>query len=126
MDEEWCAIKEASDGAASVCRTWELKEVSEHGNEAPAVGIGPGKSGVLVYSEIVDYNLANNADEVFDETTVSTYSFAETIWIGYDNATSITKKVNFAKDQGLCGYFFWTVGYDRDWTLARAAIYLIL
>ncbi|XP_059635884.1 class V chitinase CHIT5a-like [Cornus florida] len=101
-------------------RTWKLKDPNEHGIGAPAVGAGPGFQGVMVYSDIVDYNLANSATVVYDEGTVSTYAYAGTDWIGYDGEISISNKVRFASAQGLGGYFFWAVGYDKNWTLSRA------
>ncbi|KAA8535297.1 hypothetical protein F0562_030300 [Nyssa sinensis] len=35
-------------------RTWQLKDPNEHGIGAPAVGIGPGNDGLMIYSDIVD------------------------------------------------------------------------
>nr|DAD27364.1 TPA_asm: hypothetical protein HUJ06_028832 [Nelumbo nucifera] len=105
-------------------RTWKLKDPSANGIGAPAVGVGPsrpGDSGVLLYHEVVDFNAANGATEVFDEKTVSTYSYAGADWIGYDNATSIRYKVEFARAKNLGGYFFWALGYDKDWTLSKEA-----
>ncbi|KAH6770314.1 Glycosyl hydrolase family protein with chitinase insertion domain-containing protein [Perilla frutescens var. hirtella] len=58
---------------------------------------------------------------VFDATTVSTYSYVGTDWIGYDDTTSIEHKIKFAKAQGLGGYFFWALGDDSNWTLAKTA-----
>ncbi|CAK9136606.1 unnamed protein product [Ilex paraguariensis] len=101
-------------------RTWELKDPNHHGIGDPAVGIGPGNLGVMTYSEIVDFNLGHNATEVFDEETVSTYSYGGKNWTGYDDTRSITDKVKFAKAQGLGGYFFWALGFDKNWTLSRA------
>ncbi|KAI3443982.1 hypothetical protein Pfo_000647 [Paulownia fortunei] len=74
-------------------RTWQLKDPNQHGIGDPAVGTGP----------------------------VSTYSYAGTNWIGYDDTTSVQYKVKFAKAQGLGGYFFWALGFDSNWDLARAA-----
>ncbi|XP_052200479.1 class V chitinase CHIT5a-like isoform X2 [Diospyros lotus] len=108
-------------GLPAYGRTWELKDPNEHGIGAPANGTGPGNGGVMVYSEIVDFNLENNATVVFDEETVSTYSYEGINWIGFDDRRSIGKKVEFARDIGLGGYFFWAVGFDKNWTLAEAA-----
>ncbi|KAK6156582.1 hypothetical protein DH2020_010830 [Rehmannia glutinosa] len=101
-------------------KTWELKDPNEHGIGDPAVGTGPG-GGTMIYSDILGFNSENNATVVFDNTTVSTYSYAGTNWIGYDDTTSVQYKVKFAKAQGLGGYFFWALGFDRNWDLARAA-----
>lgn len=101
-------------------RTWQLKDAKEHGIGDPAVGTGPGNGGVMSFDDIVAFNLVNNATEVYDNGTVSTYSYVGTSWIGYDNVESIENKVKFAKDLGLGGYFFWALGDDKNWTLASA------
>ncbi|KAL7190912.1 hypothetical protein ACSBR2_023061 [Camellia fascicularis] len=101
-------------------RTWKLKDPNQNGIGAPANGTGPGYLGVMKYSDIVDFNLANHASVVFDEETVSTYSYAGTDWIGYDDMESISNKVNFARANGLGGYFFWAVGFDKNWTISEA------
>lgn len=106
-------------------RTWELKDPNEHGIGAPAVGAGLG-GGVVVYSGVVAFNAANNATVVFDNTTVSTYSYVGTDWIGYDDTTSIQYKVRFAKAQGLGGYFFWALGDDSNWSLAKTGTKLYM
>ncbi|XP_030954760.1 class V chitinase CHIT5a-like [Quercus lobata] len=102
-------------------RTWQLKSPSENGIGAPAVGTGPGNNGVMKYIDIVEFNVTNAEGVVFDEQTVSMYSYAGTDWIGYDGPASIEKKVEFAKAQGLGGYFFWALGYDKDFTLSKTA-----
>lgn len=104
-------------------RTWQLKDPNEHGIGAPAVGTGPG-GGVMVYSDILGFNVENNATVVFDNTTVSTYSYVGTNWIGYDDGNSIGYKIKYAKAQGLGGYFFWALGFDSNWALAKAGIYV--
>lgn len=101
-------------------RTWKLKDPNEHGIGAPAVGTGPGNLGILSYAQIVDFNLANRATVVYDNETVSMYSYAGTSWIGYDGLISVTNKVKFAQAQGLGGYFLWAIGYDNNWALSKA------
>ncbi|KAF8400549.1 hypothetical protein HHK36_013848 [Tetracentron sinense] len=101
-------------------RTWRLKDPSVNGIGAPAVGVGPG-SGILVYSEVVDFNNENNATVKYDGETVSMYSFSGDSWIGYDDVQSIKVKIQFARSHGLGGYFFWALGQDKDWTISRQA-----
>lgn len=108
-------------GMPAYGRTWQLKDPNDHGIGAPAVGVGPGNGGIMQYKDIVDFNLANKATVLYDNATVSTYSYAGTNWIGYDDIRSIKDKIRFAKAQGLGGYFFWALGYDKNWTLAKAA-----
>ncbi|PIA45729.1 hypothetical protein AQUCO_01600164v1 [Aquilegia coerulea] len=100
--------------------TWQLKDPNVHGIGAPAVGTGPG-SGTFVYKDIVDYNVNNKATVVYDEKTVSTYSYSGASWIGYDDERSIKAKVEYAQDLGLGGYFFWILGNDKNWTLSIQA-----
>lgn len=100
-------------------RTWKLKDPNKHGIGEPAVGTGPG-NGLMLYTSIVDFNSQNNATEVYDEATVSTYSYSGTNWIGYDGLNSTETKVRFAKQHGLGGYFFWALGGDKNWTLSEA------
>lgn len=86
-------------------RTWQLKDSNDHGIGAPAIGTGPG-GGTMFYKDIADFNSANNAAVVYDNSTISTYPYAGTNWIGYDDTTSIKNKISYAKAQGLGGYFF--------------------
>ncbi|KAF8036759.1 hypothetical protein BT93_C2464 [Corymbia citriodora subsp. variegata] len=102
-------------------RTWKLKDPEVHGIGAPADGLGPGVNGVLTYSQIETFNKKNNATVKYDATTVSTYSFHGTSWVGYDNNVSTVAKVHRAQDLGLRGYFFWVLSYDREWTISTQA-----
>ncbi|TXG60797.1 hypothetical protein EZV62_012160 [Acer yangbiense] len=102
-------------------RTWKLKNPKRNGIGAPAVGVGPGNNGIMMYKDIVDHNLANGATVVYDDS-IAMYSYAGSDWIGYDGPTSITKKIEYAKYEGLGGYFFWALGYDDNkWTLSSLA-----
>nr|DAD27353.1 TPA_asm: hypothetical protein HUJ06_028821 [Nelumbo nucifera] len=89
-------------------RTWKLKDPSANGIGAPAVGGGFQRGQWL-------------RRRCSTKKTVSTYSYAGADWIGYDNATSIRYKVEFARAKNLGGYFFWALGYDKDWTLSKEA-----
>lgn len=99
-------------------RTWRLKDPTVHGIGAPALGVGPG-AGILTYSQIVDFNTVNCSTVKFDDETVAYYSYAGDSWIGYDDVKSVKRKVRFAKSRGLAGYFFWALGQDKNWTIAR-------
>ncbi|GMY35688.1 class V chitinase CHIT5a-like [Fagus crenata] len=55
------------------------------------VGTGPGNNGIMIYTDIEDFNVANDAAVVFTAQTVSTYSHAGTNWIGYDGPQSTEK-----------------------------------
>ncbi|OIS97182.1 hypothetical protein A4A49_21324 [Nicotiana attenuata] len=103
-------------------KTWKLKDPNDHRIGAPAIGVGPGTQGEMSYNDIVTFISENNATIVYNNETVSTYSYVGTNWIGYDDINSITAKIKYAKTQGIGGYFFWALGYDdSNWTLSRAA-----
>ncbi|PIA43600.1 hypothetical protein AQUCO_01900180v1 [Aquilegia coerulea] len=102
-------------------RTWKLKNHQTHGVGAPAIAVGPGDQGQLSFSQVVDFNKQQHARVVFDVATVSTYSYAGDIWIGYDGPLSTTLKIGYAKAHGLRGYFFWAVNGDMDWKISKQA-----
>jgi chitinase len=101
--------------------SWKLQSAGEVGIGAPATGVGI-KDGSVTYSDIRNFIETNTATEVFDNTTVSAYCYAGLDWIGYDNEQSVARKVVFAKQEALLGYFFWNVVQDTaDWALSRTA-----
>ncbi|KAJ9167260.1 hypothetical protein P3X46_021924 [Hevea brasiliensis] len=102
-------------------RTWKLKDPNLNGIGAPAVGLGPGDEGVLTFAEVVKFNEDNGATVLYDVETVSTYSYAGSSWIGYDDTLSTTTKIRFAQALGLRGYFFWTLSYDDEWKISMQA-----
>ncbi|EOY29370.1 hypothetical protein QUC31_020829 [Theobroma cacao] len=109
-------------GLASYGHTWKLQDPNVNGVGAPATGVGPGdEDGFFNYNAILMFNNINNATVKCDSTTVSYYSYTGDSWIGYDDVRSIKRKVRFAVFKGLAGYFFWALGYDKDWALSRQA-----
>ncbi|KAI8570457.1 hypothetical protein RHMOL_Rhmol01G0035500 [Rhododendron molle] len=101
-------------------RTWTLENPTSHGIGAPARGIRPGDGGTMTYAEIVRFNRQHNVGEIYDQDTVSAYSYAGTTWIGYDNVRSTTTKIQYAQRLGLRGYFFWQIAGDHEGTISRA------
>ena len=100
-------------------RAWKLEDPNVHGLGAPAVGPATNTDGTLDYDEIMKFNEKNGASVVFDNVSVSYYSYAGSTWITYDDVGSIGKKVQYARLLGLRGYFFWALGKDKDWALSR-------
>ncbi|KAL7093347.1 hypothetical protein ACP275_11G035700 [Erythranthe tilingii] len=107
-------------------RTWQLKDPRSYGIGAPAVGVGPGpdRTGVLNYADVVKFNKDNKAKVVRDLETVSVYSVAGNYWVGYDDTTSVTVKIGYARGLGLRGYFFWAVNGDYKWKISKRASHL--
>ncbi|MBA0778791.1 hypothetical protein Gotri_006607 [Gossypium trilobum] len=114
-------------GLASYGHTWKLQDPNINGIGALATGVGPGDElGFFDYYAILDFNKENNATVKYDRTTVSYYSYAGDTWIGYDDVKSIKWKVWFARVKGLAGYFFWALGYDKEWALSRQGDNILL
>ncbi|KAI3801748.1 hypothetical protein L1987_29862 [Smallanthus sonchifolius] len=102
-------------------RTWKLKDPSLYGIGAPAVAIGPGIKGAMLYAKVQEFNNQNNAKVVYDKPTVSYYSVAGTSWIGYDDVKSIKLKIKYAQSLNIGGYFFWAINADQEWKISRQA-----
>lgn len=100
-------------------KTWVLKDPNSHEIGSAAVSVGPGDVGVLTNVEIEELNKKNGAKIEHDMETVSTYSYAGSVWVGYDDSVSATLKVGFAQALGIRGYFFWALGYDSEWKISR-------
>ncbi|KAJ7556805.1 hypothetical protein O6H91_05G099800 [Diphasiastrum complanatum] len=107
-------------GLAMYGRSWILKNTSDTGIGAAAVGAGI-DDGTPFYYQIVDLINSTNATVVYDETSASVFTYSDTMWIGFDDPRSISTKVAFLKNRGLLGYFFWTASFDYKWSLATAA-----
>ncbi|XP_042402967.1 class V chitinase CHIT5-like [Zingiber officinale] len=103
-------------------RTWRLTDSNQNGVGAPAAGTGPGTDGVLRYSEVVQFNRDNGATVIHDVNWGEAYSYAGTSWVGYDDAWTAERKVEYARGPGIGGYFFWSIGQDdAAWTVTTAA-----
>ncbi|XP_071696430.1 class V chitinase CHIT5-like [Rutidosis leptorrhynchoides] len=107
-------------GLALYGRTWTLNNPDMHTIGSPA-GPRNGDGGALTYSDIIEFNRVNNANEVYDSVRVSWYCYSGTTWISYDKNNSIASKVGYARTQGLNGYFFWRIGQDLTWELPSTA-----
>ncbi|KAL4579312.1 hypothetical protein LXL04_015453 [Taraxacum kok-saghyz] len=100
--------------------TWSLADPNVNTVGAQTIGTGPG-SGLLVYSDVINFNEENNSTVVFDNNMVSYYSYSGDSWVSYDDVRSIELKVRYAQNRSLGGYFFWALGQDLDWTISSAA-----
>lgn len=106
-------------------RTWLLKDPRSYGIGAAAIDVGPGpdRTGVLTFAEVVEFNRERKAKVVHDLETVSVYSVADGYWVGYDDSTSVTVKIGYARGVGIRGYFFWAVNGDYKWRISKRGIY---
>lgn len=65
-----------------------------------------------------ELNKENGATVIYDLESVSTYSYAGSTWIGYDDPMSTSIKIGFAQAVGLHGYFFWALSFDHKWEIS--------
>lgn len=111
-------------GLPLFAHTWRLAHPEAHEVGAPAVGVGPGgESGILTFAEVEEFNRRERARVVYDNVTVSAYSYVGEWWLGYDNTASVRKKIKFARGMGLRGYFFWDVSGDKKWKISKQGVF---
>ncbi|KAI5055054.1 hypothetical protein GOP47_0030199 [Adiantum capillus-veneris] len=111
-------------GLASYGRTWYLESpATSNGIGAAATGAGP----VYSYDMVQSFIQSSSATCRRDSTvSVGVYCYglvgsSQTLWVGYDDATSISAKVNYLKGRQMGGYFFWRLGFDGNGVLAAQA-----
>ncbi|GMN68313.1 hypothetical protein TIFTF001_037372 [Ficus carica] len=99
---------------------WRLVDANRNGLYAPANGPALAGDSTLGYTEIKKFIADNQnvGETVFNGTVVTDYCYAGTTWIGYDDEQSISRKVSYAKNRGLLGYFGWHAGADSDMILS--------
>ncbi|ETE66627.1 Chitinase-3-like protein 2, partial [Ophiophagus hannah] len=88
---------------------------SQNGVKAPTSGPGTAgiytkESGFLAYYEICDFK--NGATTKVIESQKVPYSFKGNQWVGYDDVSSITNKVQYLKKQNLGGGMVWALDLD--------------
>lgn len=106
-------------GLAYYGKIWNLTSLSNTSVGAPARSGGD----PIIYRDIVAYIQQGGATVVYDNTTVSMYSYkSDLTWIGYDNPDTIAAKVRYAKSRKLRGFFAWALHHDTtNWALQSAA-----
>ncbi|KAJ1379775.1 Glycoside hydrolase family 18, catalytic domain [Sesbania bispinosa] len=105
--------------------SWRLVNAGDHGLFAGANGAAAAHDGGAIgYGDIINnYIHGQNAQTVYNPTFGTDYCYSGTTWIGYDDTQSITAKVNYAKENGLIGYFAWQIAHDFNWTLSQTGEY---
>ncbi|XP_031287982.1 putative cysteine-rich receptor-like protein kinase 20 [Pistacia vera] len=105
---------------------WTLKNPED--NSFGAAATGPAifvnsTRGYMPYKAIKNYiaEYGSNVLIMYNDTYVMNYCTMGTYWIGFDAVEAIKKKVSYAKDKGLLGYYVWLVSYDLNWELSEAA-----
>lgn len=99
-------------------RTFTLASPDNSGFLAPATGPGPAgpvtrEAGYLGYNEICSQLKTSAKGKVTrDPQVVAPVAVIGNVWIGYDDAESLTAKVQFARSLGLAGAMVWSIETD--------------
>ncbi|CAI5486520.1 unnamed protein product [Closterium sp. Naga37s-1] len=75
----------------------------------------------LSYKEIEQLVTTGGYTAKLDAPTFSMYAVKGDQWVGYDDPSTITTKVQFAKAQGYGGWFCWRLDQDANNALVNAA-----
>ncbi|CAI7803025.1 unnamed protein product [Closterium sp. NIES-53] len=110
-------------GLAMYGNTWTLASTSSTGVGAAATGTGQAGSinqepGILFYKEIDQLVTTGGYTATLDAPISSMYAVKGDQWVGYDDPSTITTKVQFAKAQGYGG---WALGQDANNALLNAS-----
>ncbi|XP_066480273.1 chitinase-3-like protein 1 [Tiliqua scincoides] len=67
-------------------------------------------TGMLAYYEICDFNSRAHVERIEEQAVP--YSYKGNQWVGYEDVTSVKKKVQYMKDLHLGGIMIWTLDLD--------------
>ncbi|CAI7803069.1 unnamed protein product [Closterium sp. NIES-53] len=120
------ARSKAMVGLAGYGKTWTLAPGSSTGVGAAALGAGQAGSiskeaGTLFYKEINQMVTTGGYKAYYHTPSSCMYAVRGDQWVGYDDPSTITKKVQFAKTQGYGGWFLWEASQDANSALLSAA-----
>lgn len=98
-------------------RTFTLANPNNSGFLAPTTGPGPAgpvtrEPGYLGYNEICSQLKSGTWKITRDPRVVAPVAVSGNVWIGYDDAESLTAKVQFARSLGLAGAMVWSIETD--------------
>ena len=75
---------------------------NNHGLFPPTSGAATAGDGSIGYNQIRQ-QVANGATKVYSSTYAGDYCYVNTTWIGFDDTTTISTTVSYAKGKGLLG-----------------------
>ncbi|KAL6875588.1 hypothetical protein ACP4OV_013101 [Aristida adscensionis] len=98
-------------------RSWFLRNKAKNGLGSPTAAAGTkqrmsNQTGVIAYAEIEGYLNSESTVVTYDNQSVAEYFYNGDLWVSFDSAQVVQKKVEFAVRSHLLGYFLWTVGFD--------------
>lgn len=103
-------------GLANYGRGYILSNPSNTAVGAPANSVSPmqfysEETGMAFYYEICDM-LNSGGKRSWDDQQQVPYLVKGNIWMGYDDPDSITKKLQYVKQNGFAGAFVWALHFD--------------
>ncbi|CAJ1944774.1 unnamed protein product [Sphenostylis stenocarpa] len=102
---------------------WKLQNPDS--NTIGAVATAPADDtdqGSISYKDIKNQIQQHGAAVEYNDSYVTNYCTFGSTWIGYDDIEAVQRKVSYAQEMRLLGYYVWQISHDDDnWTLSRAA-----
>lgn len=108
-------------------RSWFLRNKAKNGLGAPAAAAGTkqrrsNQTGIIEYAETEEYLSSQGTVVTYDDQSVAEYFSNGDLWVSFDGARVVQRKLEFAARSQLLGYFLWTVGFDdSNSTISRKA-----
>ncbi|XP_013190968.1 probable chitinase 2 [Amyelois transitella] len=98
-------------------RTFTLTNPAVNGVRAPAIGAGlsgpyTATAGYMGYNEICDRFQTETWDLKYDSLAKVPYAIQGANWISYDDAQSLTRKIEYANSLNLAGGMVWSIETD--------------
>ncbi|XP_055625359.1 chitinase-3-like protein 1 isoform X1 [Toxorhynchites rutilus septentrionalis] len=87
-------------------------------------GIYTQKDGMLSYLEVCE-RLKTGYTKVWDNMQKVPYAFKGNQWISFDDTTSVSLKVDYARYRNLGGVMLWSIDYDDDRNVCGGGTYPI-
>ncbi|XP_057548251.1 class V chitinase-like [Amaranthus tricolor] len=100
-----------------------LVNAHSHGILAPIIGPDTSAFGAstVSYDGLRTFIEQQGAAHQYDENYVTDYCYKDQVWVSYDDISSISTKVIYAREMALRGYFAWCLHQDHNWDLSREA-----
>ncbi|PAN42480.1 hypothetical protein PAHAL_8G158200 [Panicum hallii] len=98
-------------------RSWFLRNKAKNGIGSPTAAAGTkqrksNQTGIIAYAEVEEYMDSASTVVTYDSQSVAEYFYNGDLWVSFDSAQVVQKKLEFAARSQLLGYFLWTVGFD--------------
>lgn len=112
-----CPPEKIALGVPFYGRTFKLKDANDNDVRAPAAGEGisgpyTATSGSIGYNEFCQKLQTESWTQRFDSLAKVPYAVKDKDWVTYDDANSVTAKVNYAKSLGINKIMVWSIETD--------------